>query len=731
METRKKTFVGLGLAIILVLVVSLTACEASSKDASQDRSQDTSGQQTDLSITSLSSVSQPFAQYNEVPVTLKPSVKSYQVAADLENVTNKDRFKFSSEAAAGLSQNGFVVVPSPHREFFSIYEMNRYDSTPNFVTTDAMLHNYHLYFSHLLRTLEKDQLLNELDDLTTSLLACSQEQYQTLMKTNWENAAKRNVAFFAVAARLLDPKAEVPSYVRREVSKELQLIADHQETFTASPVMNIGNSSTEPAELLKEDYTQYIPRGHYAKSDELKTYFQAMMWYGRMTFRAANEDETKSAALITLLLSRQPEYDSWNRIYEPTNFLVGKSDDLGFTQYHQLFKETFGGIPALNSLTGNTEKWNAFRNGLDRLDPPALNSIPIFDANIQPDRDKEIKGFRLMGQRFTLDASVFQRLVYREVEENKKGQRRTLPKGLDIPAAMGSKEAYSILDSLGETSFQKYPQNMKKLQDHINTLDITAWTQNLYWSWLYTLLPLTEAKGKGYPSFMQNQAWTRKQLETYLGSWTELKHDTILYAKQIYAEAGGGEVLDDRGYIEPNPLVYARLAALTRMTIDGLAGRNLLEERDRASLERMEKLALKLKDISVKELSSKPLDDEDYELIRGFGAQLEHFWLEAMRDEGIDHQSAIYENPAALIADVATDPNGQVLEEGTGFVSTVYAVVPVDGKLRIAKGAAYSYYEFPWSSGDRLTDKKWIEMLENSQTPVSPSWTKIYTVPEW
>ena len=39
------------------------------------------------------------------------------------------------------------------------------------------------------------------------------------------------------------------------------------------------------------------------------------MWYGRMTFRAAQEDETKSTALITLLLSREQAYAQWNRIY--------------------------------------------------------------------------------------------------------------------------------------------------------------------------------------------------------------------------------------------------------------------------------------------------------------------------------------------------------------------------------------------------------------------------------
>ncbi|AET69629.1 Protein of unknown function (DUF3160) [Desulfosporosinus orientis DSM 765] len=725
MKIRKSRSI-LYISMVIILLTSLMGCQGPSPDGQPP--------QADVPLVSLPQSTAAFAAYKEIPLSVKPSVNPYQIAADLGNITNKDRYKLSSQAENILSKNGFVVVPSPYQEFFSSYENNRYDSIPNFITADAMLHNYHLYFDHLLRTLEKDKLRGELNTLTGLMLTESQKQYEVLKGTAWENAAARNVAYFAVAARLLDPKVAVPAYVSKEVEQELQLIADHTETGKPSPVMNMGNSSADLAQALKEDYTQYNPRGHYTKSDELKSYFRTMMWYGRMTFRAKSQDETKSAVLVTLLLGRQQIYDHWNSIYEPTNFLVGKSDDLGFSQYYGLLLKTFtmGEITDLNELTGNVNEWTSFCDGLAKLEPPAINSIPIFDQTIQPDREKEIKGFRFMGQRFTVDAAVFQKLIYREVEENNEGQRRMLPKGLDIPAAMGSQEAYAILEGMGETGYEKYPENMKKIQVYLAGLDTNVWTQNLYWSWLYTLAPLTEAKGDGYPVFMNNQAWTRKQLETFLGSWTELKHDTILYAKQVYAEMGGGDLpLDDRGYVEPNPVVYGRLAALTRMTIEGLNNRGLLNEKDQTSLERLEELALKLKSIADKELSNQNLDDQDYELIRGFGGQLEHFWLEALSDEGVDHRSAIDENPAALIADVATDPNGEVLEEGTGFVSDIYVVVPVEGQLRISKGAVYSYYEFPWPARDRLTDQKWKEMLENGRKIDQPSWVQTYSVPAW
>jgi len=670
-----------------------------------------------------------FGTYREVPVNVKPAIQPYTVKADLSNVTNRDRFKYSPPAKEMLARNGFVVIPGQCAEFFMLYEMNRYDSIPNFITTDAMLHNYHLFFSHLLKSLERERLVPELKKLNAAMFDASLKQYQELRGTSWENAARRNVAFFTVACKLMDMNQQtpVPAGVQEVVDRELALIEKHRG-IEVSPVMSMGRSRPDLLEDLKEDYSQYIPRGHYTKTEDLKNYFKAMMWYGRLTFRLKDEDETRSAVLITLALNQGENLKSWERIYEPTNFFVGKSDDINCLQYQDLLKGIYGERISLRKLAGDPEKWAAFLKAAGKLQPPAINSIPIFDETIQPDREREIKGFRFMGQRFTLDASIFQRLVYREVKENSEGERRMLPKGLDVPAAMGSREAYRLLEEMGETGYEKYPENMQKMRDYIAGLDLKTWTQNLYWSWLYTLQPLVWEKPAGYPSFMLNKAWTRKELNTYLGSWTELKHDTILYAKQVYAEMGGApEEQDDRGYVEPNPYLYGRLASLIGLTRDGLAQRGLLNERDKASLDRMEQLALSLKDISEKELNNLPLTGGDYDLIRTFGGQLEHFWLEALRDEGITHRSALADQPAPVVADVATAPPDLVLEEGTGYVSEIYAVVPVDGRLRIARGGVYSYYEFSWPIDDRLTDARWREMLNTGKAPEPPGWTKDFT----
>lgn len=371
------------------------------------------------------------------------------------------------------------------------------------------------------------------------MLSASLNQYNNLKGTEWENDAKRNIGFFAVGSKLLDPSVSVPSVVANEVNQELALIEAHQG-IEKSPVMNIGArqdrmietpQGSQSLETLKEDYSQYTPRGHYDKTDQLKAYFKSMMWYGRITFRIKNDDEVKSALLITLALNKENNQKSWNKIYEPMNFFVGKSDDITYYQSKDLVEKIYGANVTIQSLLSDKNKLAFFLKEAKNLEPPQINSMPVFQASIQTDREKEIKGFRFMGQRFTIDASIFQRLVYREVGDKTKSCQafkpeetgcllgaRCLPKGLDIPATLGSNEAKNILDEMDETQYACYSENMSKMNRYISGLSKDIWTQNLYWGWLYQLRPLLNVKSGGYPTFMQNTAWARKEINTFLGS---------------------------------------------------------------------------------------------------------------------------------------------------------------------------------------------------------------------
>jgi hypothetical protein len=238
-------------------------------------------------------------------------------------------------------------------------------------------------------------------------------------------------------------------------------------------------------------------------------------------------------------------------------------------------------------------------------------------------------------------------------------------------------------------------------------------------------------------------SWLDKQLNTALGSYAELKHDTILYAKQVYAEFGAGPPppppLPPKGYVEPVPEFYARLAALTAMTREGLDSRDLLGEMDESSLDTLENLAYSLQIMAEKELRGEPLTEDEYTTIRFYGGQLEHLTMSAA-DSDLDDPNArrfMEEEPqAAVIADIATDPPSfTVLEEAVGRINGIYVVVPIieaDGShyLQVAKGGVFSYYEFPWSMDDRLTDEKWRKMLDDGEAPLPPEWTGSFLVNE-
>jgi hypothetical protein len=554
----------------------------------------------------------------------------------------------------------------------------------------------------------------------------------TLKGTPFENSAKRNLAFFTVGARLLDGSSAIPASVKTETEAELALINAHAG-ITESPMMNMGVSAGTPLEdKSREDYSQYIARGHYTKTPALTAYFKAMMWYGRMNFRFMSDDETRSAVLTTLILQKPAITASWQKIYEPTVFFVGKSDDITYTEMIGAIEKAYGKGATIASLS-NPAGFTALKEALKDLRPPQLNSIPIFNSSITPDRTLATKGFRFMGQRFTVDASIFQRLVDREVTG------RMLPNGLDIPAALGSAEALSILDAQGDTKMEHYTENMTKLRTYLGGLDNATWTQNLYWGWIDTLRPLLVDKtvNAKLPAFMKTDAWTRKSLGACLGSWAELKHDTILYAKQVYAEMGGGPeivVKDDRGYVEPYPEVYAKLSSLLKKTSDGLSARGIIDSTSKDNLAKMMTLATMLEAISNKELNGDKLTDADYDLIRTYGGQLEHFWLDINKEKLVEMNNEVRnylsQNPAAVIADVATDPNGQVLEVGNGHVSKIYAVMVIEGVKKILKGGVFSYYEFTWPLGDRLTDEKWRDLLNSPNAPAQPAWTKAFTSAE-
>ncbi|MDO4534172.1 MAG: DUF3160 domain-containing protein, partial [Coriobacteriia bacterium] len=503
-----------------------------------------------------------------------------------------------------------------------------------------------------------------------------------------------------------DPNGDAPEKVADVVRQEIDKV---EAASAMEPSALFTTDSDNPA---LEDYTQYKPRGYYEGDEALERYFRAMMWYGRANFTQRVEDLDRSALLMTMALDGDA-YGGWESIYAVTSFFAGASDDFGYYEYKPLIDAAYGEGATVDKLAGDDAAWQHYHGLTAQMPAPKINSVVVFDTGEDTDHEAEEKGYRFMGQRFTIDAAIMQNLVYNKVGKNASGDKRMMPDALDVPAALGSDEALSILEERGATDYEGYTDNLQMLRDVYTSDDPALWQASLYAQWLHTLQPLLDVKGEGYPGFMQSSAWNRKNLQSYLGSYTELKHDTVLYSKQVMVEMGGGpQDKDDRGYVEPEPMVFARLAALTAATSDGLQSFGMIASEDAENLALLRELAEQLQVIAEKELREEPLTDAEYELIRGYGGQLEHFWQEVYKDEAAGQRLTGRDFPAAIVVDVATNPDSQtVLELGTGKVSKIQVLVPVDGELRVAIGAVYSFYQFEQPMSERLTDTEWREMM--------------------
>ncbi len=677
-----------------------------------------------------STVSTDFADFVPYDERFVLNAPVYHVAADLSNVGNLWQFSsLTSAERAMIGRNGFATRQSHYRQITDILIENSKGSIPNLVTSDAVLHAFHVLYDIALRETEAWSLWNLTFHLTSSMLNSSYHQYTQCPEGRWRDAALRNVMFFSVVLRLLDNTTYIPPEVEDEVAVVLDLIAAH------------AGISADWFQNCPEDWSQYVPRGHYTRSDLLQRYFRAMMFYGRVMFRlqpdppeSPNErgrNETAQAVLISIALTDrvtslpgQPTgYAVWNATYLPTVFFVGDADDLLPIEYLRIVRQVYG-FPVDLQHIDNDELLDTFIEQALTLRSPLILSSPLGDGESL----NQTRGLRFMGQRFIPDSYFMWELVYPNV--GTPSYPRLMPKGLDVMAALGSRRAWDLLAD--QRVYANYTEQMERLWALVASLGPEQWTQNLYWLWLYSLLPLLHEKGDGYPLFMRNSAWTDKQLMTALASWTELRHDTILYSKQSYTTVVGMPPPPPVGYVEPLPDLYGRLASLCKMMYDGLNTRSLLSTTIAERLEQLLALLTSLRSISIKELAGLPLTLDEVNIIDDAGHILESI---VSLPKEYDPITSDADSWMALIADVHTDPNsGQVLEEAVGNPMVIYAVVPiiVNGHVEVilTRGGTFSYYEFEWPMNDRLTDEAWQSMLDSSEAPDMPSWVSSFVVDE-
>ena len=633
------------------------------------------------------------------------------------NIVNLFQFKdIDKEILEKLQQNNFVITKGNNLQLFHAYEENDYRQVPNFITTDLYLQAFHMYFSYILKSLEKQHIIPTLEMLCHSFNAACIKLAEQTEDESLKDMAEHAATFYAIPYYLLTNKTlTVPSKYETEYQEEIEHINKQEDNF--SDFLSYKDAYFP--------YSLFKPRGHYTREPQLQAYFKAMMWLQTACFCREQQEQLKRSIFQAAVLCTYKSIDQtpliklYQHIYTPLTFLMGEADNLSIFDIARILEKN-NAIHIEDALTaGQIEKVNQ-----------ALIELAKHKNNIKPQieitcRDK----INFMPQRYLSDNEVTQKLV--DVNPN---SQRDYPKGLDVFAAFGTGTAESLLiDFYKEpNNWSEYSKELQQLKDKFKTSKSTQ--LSVYELWMKSLLTMQQTD-KNNPGFMQTPEWGYKNLNTALASWAELKHDAILYGEQpMAAECGGAGPPDPIvvGYVEPNLPFWRKMENILQATRLILQQNDCMTDDLKGKTDQLNDYVTFLIQVTEKELRGEKLTEPEYRTLEYMGSSIEYFTLSVVDpDLHLDDWSLVQgpDKSIAIVADIYTrnirgcNKNG-ILHIATGNANNIYVVVEIEGNLYLTRGATFSYYEFVQPLGTRLTDEEWQKMLEEKKAPAVPEWMK-------
>lgn len=624
--------------------------------------------------------------------------------ANLKNLANFSQFEPIPEIVSQhLSRDGFVINKGNYEQLFHVYDENYYDYTPSFITTDVFLQLLHMHISKQMQSMEEEMMFPLLSSLAREQYNYHKQQATSATTPALKEAAAWNQTYYAVALSLLTgEKIDVPLTYAKHYEYEME----HTTSASGRISMLLGDS------LM--DYTHFRPRGNYTRNDTLKNYFMAMKWFNSaFLFIDTDESLTRAITLGLGILKNQGSLQNYTRFANIINFLAGDENNLSLQHLFQVI--------STNESAANLVKpvqLDKIRNELTLKDPRRFQPRGINN------RTEEFLGRNKLlftAGRYTFDAEILQRLVHVTAPDPK----RPFPKALDVFASMGNKTAeHILLNEYNENqTWPSYGDTLNMLRKKFGSFK--EWNKSVYNKKMETVLTL-QNPDNNYPYFMQLPNWQRKNLNTMLASWTELKHDMILYIEQpVAAEMGdGGEIPPPRkiAYVEPNVEFWKKCRDLLQLNQKMLNDNNLLTEKLQYRNERLLDIAVFLQKISEKELKKELVTNQEFDRLSFMGGEIEGLTLNIL-DAGYTsvRDVASPDRYISVIADVYTYRD-QCLEEGVGLGDEIYVVAEINGLLYLTRGAVFSHFEFPQPSQNRLTDEDWQKMLLEGREPPQAKW---------
>lgn len=613
-----------------------------------------------------------------------------------------DELGLSAAAAAMLSEHGFVVVPGANGDFPEAYAALRERGLPVFVSSDSVLRVADLLIDRVLRTVEENYLYGRLEQLSRELVRLLEDDYLRAQNPAVREAARRDLAFFAVALSLLDPDYFPPESVRGLVERELELIEEADRTVV-SPIM--GKTPLDQVVGPGEDYTRYAPTGHYADSPKLGRYFRALTWCSRMAFALPErpiEDYalTMQALLLVRALEREAGewYELWERINYPLEFYYGGAGDPSVADYMELTDEVFG-RELDREVVGSESLLAVFSDRVREIAP----------AHVQT---HELRGMRFLPRDFPPATDYFGLLAG--------SADRPLPTSLDMMSLLGSPAARSLLDESDVFDDSVYRRSYETIERSLETMTYGDWTRDLYWGWLYCLSALERPRPAVAPRYSTSTAWGYKELSTGGAAWAVIRYraaDSVLSRgpQRSFPEGGAAATVT----VEPYPELYSRLRELLENLRDRLWEHYLLDDATDARLSETAELLRVLEQASEGILANGDPGPAGRALVGYADILADLIGGESGRRPG---EAACVLTSSVAYEDLDT---GRILQNAVGTPDVIY-VLSEDGGTVYA-GAVYSFFEMELRDRRELASAGWpTELLS---CPVNrPYWAGRYLV---
>lgn len=648
-----------------------------------------------------------------------------------------------------LQQNGFVVT---ERLAFTSHGKALADvfhkDLPVFVSADAILHTVHMSYDAILVEMEGQILIGKVIQMLNELASRQTALHNRYAGIPGMQISLEDYDVYITVARKLMGQNVTPFYTQNNVRIEELMNHINAEQFQYSYSI-----FGEPPHTV--DFSQFKPRGHYADPENLirypllDDYFKTLMWLGRVEICLLELNNNvyssgiavqRCVILASMVTEAANESNAKNLYIELNNIielLVGKQDNVNLSNMEELLQAA--NITSSAQLL-TPSKLFQFQDSLI-LRPFAfqrINSQLMLSNPFSPDIVMPASAFMLLGQRFIIDSYITAQVVFDRIIFNNTKMRRMLPSTLDVLFGLGNDAAGQLLKP--EIDQWKYSTNLMALRYLIDGYDDSFWNENLFHQWLNgirKLNPPAESARGNLPLFMQSAAYWQQKMNTQLTSWTELRHDNLLYAKQSYTS--GWICSYPFSYVEPFPDFYRSVSSYAlklKQLVEPLQfTHTAIKSQILAYSNNLKSVSDTLAIISEKELSNTQLNLAEINFLKsmlrrasgGCGIDYDGWFLELFL-----YRDMQFQKEDLICADIHTsgqDENGNnvgwVKHSGTGKINMGVFVVPNNvGQLIAYIGPVGSYHEFTTNGFLRLTDEEW----KSTYLALSsrPNWVNTY-----